>query len=209
MSGHDSSGITVVGTGSAESVPDLMTVDIGVSVRSETVSDASSQTRDHVSSLLDALTGAGLQREDIATRNFSVYPEYDHRDGQQRLLGYRVTNELSVTIRDVPAAGSILDAAVSAVGDPVTINRVQLSVDDETAARDLAREAAWGDAMARAEHLARLANRSLGPALSIVESTGHAPPPRPTMRAAMAEATPIEAGSASTLVTLEVRFGLD
>jgi hypothetical protein len=125
------------------------------------------------------------------------------------LLGYRVANELSVTIRDIAAAGSILDIAVSAVGDPVTINRVQLSVEDETAARDLAREAAWGDAVARAEHLARLADRTLGPAVSIIESAGAPVPPRPMMRTAIAEATPIEAGTASTTVTLEVRFALD
>ena len=207
MSEHDT-GLTVVGTGSAESTPDLMAVDIGVSVRSATVADSFSQTRDHTSSLIDALTVAGLDRKDIATDNFSVHPEYDHRDGQQRLLGYRVANELSVTIRDVAAAGSILDTAVSAVGDPVTINRVQLTVEDETAARDLAREAAWGDAIARAEHLARLAGRTLGPAVSIVESVGGATPPRPMMRTAMAEAMPIEAGTASTTVTLTVRFAL-
>lgn len=205
----DRTGITVVGTGSAESTPDLMNVDIGVSVRSKTVAEASDQARLHAGSLIDALIEAGLERKDVTTRNYSVHPEYDHRDGQQHLLGYRVSNELSVTIRDMPAAGSILDAAVSAVGDPVTINRVQLTVDDETGARDLAREAAWGDALARAEHLARLAGRTLGRVVSIVESTGHIVPPRPLMRAAMAEATPIEAGIAATTVTLEVRFSLD
>lgn len=205
----DRTGITVVGTGSAESTPDLMNVDIGVSVRSETVAEASDQARRHAGSLIDALLEAGLERKDVTTRNYSVHPEYDHRDGQQQLLGYRVSNELSVTIRDMPAAGSILDAAVSAVGDPVTINRVQLTVDDETGARDLAREAAWGDALARAEHLARLAGRTLGHVVSIVESTGHLVPPRPLMRAAMAEVTPIEAGTAATTVTLEVRFSLD
>ncbi|HXV72957.1 MAG TPA: SIMPL domain-containing protein [Acidimicrobiia bacterium] len=208
MSNHDS-GITVVGTGSADTAPDVMSVDIGVSVRSDTVESASSQTRAHATSLIEALTARGLDHKDIATRNFSVHPEYDHRDGQERLLGYRVTNDLTVTIRDVAGAGSILDAAISAVGDPVTINRVQLSVDDETAARDRAREAAWGDALARAEHLARLAGATLGPAVSIVESAGQMMPPRPMMRAALAEATPIEAGTASITVTLEVRFGLD
>jgi len=203
------SGITVTGTGSAEVTPDLMNVDIGVSVRSETVAEASAEARQYATALIEALTEADVAREDIATHNYSVHPEYDHRDGQQRLLGYRVTNELSLTIRDVAAAGSILDAAVSTAGDAVTINRVHLTVDDETAARDGAREAAWGDALGRAEHLARLAGRALGPAVTITETTGGVPWPRPMMRTAMAEATPIEAGTASTTVTLEVRFSLD
>lgn len=208
MSDHHA-GITVVGTGSAESVPDLMRVDIGVSIRSESVADASSQAREHATSLIDALVGSGVERSDIATTTYSVHAEYDHRDGQQRLLGYRVDNELGVTIRDIPAAGSVLDAAVSAVGDTVTINRVQLASEDETAARDQAREAAWGDALARAQHLAGLATRSLGPVISIVESTTHSPAPRPMMRMAAAESTPIEAGTHTTTVTLEVRFSFD
>lgn len=210
MSDHNhNNGITVVGSGTAESTPDLMQVDIGVSVRSQTVAEASSSARDHASALIDALTGSGVDRSDIATRSYSVYSEFDHRDGEQRLLGYRVDNELGVTIRDVGSAGAILDAAVSAVGDPVTINRVHLSVDDETTARGQAREAAWGDALRRAEHLAGLAGRTLGPVVSIVESTGHTPSPRPMLRTAMAESTPIEAGTSATTVTLEVRFSLD
>lgn len=206
---EQANGITVVGTGFAEATPDLMNVDIGVSVRSESVTEASGQARQDAASLIDALTRAGLERKDIVTRNYSVHPEYDHRDGQQRLLGYRVTNEIGVTIRDVAGAGAILDAAVSAVGDAVTINRVQLTLDDEKPARDVAREAAWEDALGRAEHLARLAGRTLGPVVSIVESTGHTFPPRPMMRAAMAESTPIEAGTTSTKVDLEIRFSLD
>lgn len=207
MSG-DGLGIIVVGTGSAEWTPDVMTVDIGVSVRSESVAEASSKTRDLASALIGALTDAGVERRDIATENFSVHPEYDHREGAQSLLGYRVTNELRVAIREIASGGAILDGALSAVGDPVTVNRVQLSLDDETAARDMAREAAWGDALGRAEHLARLAGRTLGSAVRITESSGQSLPPRPMMRSAMAEATPIEAGTASTSVTLEVHFEL-
>lgn len=207
MSEHGK-GITVVGSGSATSTPDLMTVDVGVSVRSESVAESSAGARQHSDTLIEALKGAGIAREDIATHDYAVHPEYDHRDGQQRLLGYRVINELRVLIRDIDRAGSIIDVATSAVGDAVTVNRVHMTLEDERAVRDLAREAAWGDALAKAEHLARLAGRTLGPAIGIVESSGPAVPPRP-MRTAMAEATPIEAGTAKTTVSLEVRFGLD
>jgi uncharacterized protein YggE len=124
-------------------------------------------------------------------------------------LGYRVSNDLQVVLRDLSTAGEIIDAAVSAAGDESTVNGFTLSVTDDTEARDSARAAAWEDARRRAEHLAGLAGRSLGAVISIVETTGTLTPPRPMMRMAMAEATPVEPGTQSITVVVEVRFELD
>lgn len=206
MSGADT-GVTVAGVGTATSVPDVMRVDIGVSVRADTVADASTRARHQANGLIESLVAGGVQRQDIATRSYDIHPEYDHTEGGQRLLGFRVGNEFGVTIRDVSTAGTVLDRAVVAAGDALTVNRVQMRREDETEDRDRAREAAWADAEGRARHLAQLAGRQLGPVVSIVESTGQAPPV-PMARMALAEATPIEAGEATTTVTLEVRFEL-
>jgi len=203
-------GINVVGVGEAGAPPDIMLIDIGVSIRADTVAEASTGARESAATLMETLTGAGVAKGDLATTGYTVYPEYDHRDGEQRLLGYRVSNELRITLRDLEGAGEILDRGMAAAGDAVMVNRLLFAVEDETGPRDQAREAAWRDALARAEHLARLAGRSLGPAVSIDESPGLAPGPRPLARmAAMAEsATPIEPGTATVKVTLQVRFEL-
>jgi uncharacterized protein YggE len=112
--------------------------------------------------------------------------------------------------RYLASAGEILDAASESSGDEATINNVSFSIEDESSARDQAREAAWSDAVARAEHLARLSGRSLGDVVSIVETTGRPPGPGPVprMSLAAADATPIEAGTTSITVSLEVRFAL-
>jgi len=202
-------GISVTGTGEATLVPDVMTVDVGVSVRAESVAAAAESSRAHAMALIDSLAASGVERVDIATTNYSVSPEYDYQDGVQRLLGFRVSNDLTVTLRDLERSGSVIDAAVAAAGDAVTVNRVVFSSSDEQPARHRAREAAWADAIARAEHLAELAGRGLGPAVSVVETPRNAPGPRPMARmAAVAEATPIEGGSVNVAVSLEVRFVL-
>ena len=203
-------GISVVGTGQVSAPPDLMTVDIGVSSRSGTVAEASATSRNGANALLEALTASGVDRKDVVTVTLTVFPEYDHRNGEQRLLGYRVTNELRVTLRDIAGAGDILDRALAAAGDAATVHNVAFSIEDDAALLEQARDLAWNDARSKAGHLAQLAGLALGPAVSIAEGRHRDPgPPRPMARMAMAEAsTPIEGGASTVTVTLEVRFDL-
>lgn len=184
-------------------------VDLGVSVRADTVAEATRTARDRAAAVLSALQTKGIPSSDVATTGFSVYPEYDHHEGRQRLLGYRVSNDIQVVLRDLTTSGDIIDAAVGAAGDESTVNGFTLSLTDDTAARDTAREVAWADARRRAEHLASLAGRTLGAVISVIETSGVSLPPRPMMRMAMAEATPIEPGTQSISVVIEVRFELD
>ncbi|HEY6634134.1 MAG TPA: SIMPL domain-containing protein [Acidimicrobiia bacterium] len=203
-------GITVTGTGDFVTAPDVMTVDIGVSLRADTIAEASSGARERANTLIESLTGSGVDRKDIVTTNYSIFPEYDHQDGAQRLLGFRVSNDMKVTVRDLGGAGDLIDGAVTAVGDAVTVNQVSFGVDDDQTARTRAREMAWSEAKAKAEHLAQLTGRVLGKVVSIEETPGYGPGPRPMARmAAMAESTPIESGTSIVSVTLEVRFELD
>ena len=206
---HHETGITVVGRGSADATPDMARVDLGVSVRADTVAEASRTARERAANLISALQTKGIPPNDISTTGFSVYPEYDHQEGRQRLLGYRVSNDLQVVLRDLATSGEIIDAALGATGDESTVNGFTLSLTDDTQARDAAREAAWDDAKRRAEHLASLAGRGLGPVVSVVETSGGSQPPLPMMRMAMEEATPIEPGSQAISVVVEVRFELD
>ena len=206
---HHETGITVVGRGSAEATPDMARIDLGVSVRADTVADATRTARERAANLISALQTKGIPPDDISTTGFSVYPEYDHQEGRQRLLGYRVSNDLQVVLRDLATSGEIIDAALGATGDESIVNGFTLSLTDDTQARDAAREAAWDDARRRAEHLASLAGRRLGPVVSVVETSGGAQPPLPMMRMAMAEATPIEPGSQAISVVVEIRFELD
>ncbi len=204
-----SKGVTVSGVGEVGVPPDLMTVDIGVSVRADTVAEAANTARERANALIESLAGSGIDRKDITTVNYSVFPEYDHHEGRQRLLGFRVSNDLRVTVHDLSGIGEIIDNAVAAAGDVVTVNNIGFSVDDDVAARARAREKAWADALAKAEHLAGLAGRTLGQAVSIVESSGRIPGPRPMMRmAAMADSSPVESGTSLVSVTIDVRFEL-
>lgn len=208
--GPSEPGITVTGIGHSSVPPDLMTVGLGISVLAATVADARALASSRAMALISSLKDRGVNDDDIQTTHYTIHPEYDHEDGRRNLRGYRVSNEVEVTLRDLDSAGELLDAAAAAGGDETNVNNISFAVEDQGPARDRARELAWGDAVARAEQLARLSGFELGKAMSIVESTNRQPGPMPAPRLALleADATPIEAGATAFTVTLEVRFGL-
>ncbi|HJX41811.1 MAG TPA: SIMPL domain-containing protein, partial [Anaerolineales bacterium] len=77
--------ISVSGFGEATGVPDMATVQLGVSVTGDTISaaiDLSNQTMDRVR---QAVIGRGIPETDLQSINFSVWPEdkYDPQTGTQ------------------------------------------------------------------------------------------------------------------------------
>jgi uncharacterized protein len=208
--GPSEPGITVTGIGHSSVPPDLMTVGLGISVLAATVADARALASSKAMALISSLKDRGVNDDDIQTTHYTIHPEYDHEDGRRNLRGYRVSNDVEVTLRDLDSAGELLDAATAAGGDETNVNNISFAVEDQGPARERARELAWDDAVARAEHLARLSGWELGKAMSIVETTNRQPGPIPAPRLAMleADATPIEAGATAVTVTLEVRFAL-
>jgi uncharacterized protein len=200
-------GITVSGTGSAAASPDTAVVELGVSVLGETVAAAVSQAAEAAGSLIEALKANDVGEASMTTSQYSLNPEYDHRSETPKFLGYRVNNTLTAEVSDVAKVGAIIDGAAQMAGDAVRVNRLDFTIKDDRGLLETAREAAWNDALSKATQLAELAGRTLGPATSITDSVGQPPIPRPFERMAVADsATPIQTGTASVSVTLQVEF---
>lgn len=204
------SGITVSGVGSVVGQPDTMTVTIGVNVVRPTVSEATSEAAESATALIDALTGAGVAEEDIQTQNFSIWPQYAYPEGDApRLTGYQVSNTVVAKIRDVETAGAVIDAAVAAGGDNSVVQGVGFSVEDDTERLAEARAKAFADARAKAEQLAELAGVELGAVIRMTETIGSTAVPYGTeMAAADASGTPIQGGSVTSDVQIEVVFAI-
>lgn len=204
-------GITVSGIGEVTGTPDTLTLTIGVSVLRNSVTQAIDDAADLADGLLTRLREFGVADEDLQTSNFSVYPEYDWRNDERRLIGYRVSNQLSVKIRDLDRAGEIVDAAAREAGDELVVNGVSFSIDDNEAMIEAAREAAWSNAYAKASQLAELAGVTLGAPVSISETYSPSPSPivyAERLMAAADSSTPIEPGSQQVTVSLTVVFSI-
>ena len=208
--GSITSGINVSGQGKVTGKPDTMTVSLGISLLRPTVDAATAEAAAKATEIINALKGAGVAEDDIQTSNYSIYPEYDYSGTVQRLLGYRVNNQVNVKIRNLETAGATIDAATAAGGDATVVSSLAFSIEDNSELLQMARTAAWADAEAKARQLAQLAGLELGSAISITESISYETPPiyydRAMAGATENASTPIESGTQDVIINIQVTF---
>jgi uncharacterized protein YggE len=205
--------ITVVGQGEAFGTPDQAQAQVGVEIFAQTVAEATSQNQATFDRLMAALIDLGIAEEDIQTSNYSVWAEqrYNENGIPEGIAGYRVTNQVSVTIRDISKVSDVLAAAIDAGAN--SIYGVSFNVADPAALEAEARAAAMADAQQRAQSLAGLGNVELGSISIISEVIGS--PVQPFVRglgggaAEEAAAAPgISPGQLSFQVQVQVTYAL-
>lgn len=207
-------GITVSGEGEVQGAPDTLSVDLSVAIKRGTVGEATAASAEVSTAVADAVKSQGVADEDVQTRNYSVNQEFRYpQNGTSVPDGFRVTNTITVRVRDLANAGVVIDAATGAGGDEIRVDTVAFSLENDGPALSAAREAAFRDAQARATQYAQLADVSLGDAQAISDVVV-TPSPRQlegdSARAYAADSTttPIESGQVTTKVTVNARFAL-
>lgn len=165
--------VTVTGTARVRSAPDEAVVSLGVQTEAQEAAAATRENANRMSAVIEALLDAGISRDDIATANLSLYPNYAS-DGRT-VSSYVAQNSIDVTVRDVPSVGEILDTAVRA-GANVT-NGITFRLSDENEGREEALRGAVADARSKAEVLADATGTSLGQVVSVQEASSGFPPP--------------------------------
>jgi uncharacterized protein YggE len=167
-------GITVTAQGKASGQPDLANITIGVDTRDLEASQAADQNDAQMAQVMAALSEMGIADEDIRTVEYSIRPEIDYEDDEQRVIGYVVNNSVLVKIRDVNRVGDVLDAVTEAGAN--NVYGIQFTFDDPSALRDEARTEAMAEAKKKAGALAELAGVRLGKPRHINESFTESPP---------------------------------
>lgn len=201
--------LTVSGTGEAKATPDQASISAGVVTEAKQAGDALAANSRAMNAVFATLKRFGIADKSIQTSNFSVTPQYPDYNSKEprRIIGYQVSNTVTVTVDDLTKLGPALDALVSSGAN--SLGDIAFSVRNEKPLLAEAREAAVKDALAKAETLARAAGVLLGPIVSINEE-GAAAPVRPMYRMAVAAAPaappPVAAGEESLTVSVTVSW---
>lgn len=205
--GTSTRGITVNASGKVETVPDEAALELGVETQASNAKDALSQNAERLRRVLDALSKAGVAKDDLRTSYVSLWPQRDS-DGTA-VTGYQANNTVSVEL-DVAKAGAAIDAAVAAganvVGGP------SMAVSDREELYRKALKDAVGAARAKAETLAAAAGVELGRVTAVVESADYVMPPSMPYAAEAARdsvaSTPIEPGKQQIEASVSVTFAI-
>lgn len=197
--------VSVSGQGEVRALPDMAYLTIGVEARRPTLAEARSLVTATVERVLALTRELKIDPKQVDSSGLQVQPEYrwNDKDSQRVLLGYVVSRQVEVELRNLDQLGTLLERSVSAGANQVGNPRL-----DSSRRAELEREAlsrAVADARLDAETLATAAGVRLGPVFSLSSSSG--PQPRPMMAERMlAAAPPMADAAAESYTTGELTF---
>lgn len=204
--------LTVSGTGKVTVVPDVARVYLGVSLTKPTVKEARAEAAAAMTAILAAVKALGIAEADIQTTGLNLSPQYAQTNSQgssPRIVGYAISEQIQVTVRDLDKAGDVIDAATAK--GATDVNGISFEIADPAKAQDDARAAAVVAARASAGAMASAAHVTLGAVVSITDAGGSSPiyygmaAPAPLADVK----TPVQPGTQDVSAMVTVVFELD
>jgi len=211
--------LSVTGEGVVRARPDMAVITLGVVSEAKDAGEALAANNEAMTTILEALRAEGMESRDLQTSGFSVEPLYSQPprdyDGSTpftpQIVGYRISNNITLRIRDLARVGEILDQVVTLGAN--SVSGPSFTVADPTPLEDQARRAALRDALRKGSLYADAAGETLGPIFRIDEA--FASPPQPyqmgaamRMEAAADSAVPIEGGELTFQAHVSVSWSL-
>lgn len=112
--------ISVTGTATTQVKPDMLHIQFGVETQQKTAKEALEANSAQMNKVVEAIKKTGIVDSELSTSSLNIYPVYDSYEDKltgrytQELIGYRVSNILSVETKKLDQAASVIDGAVTA-----------------------------------------------------------------------------------------------
>lgn len=211
------SSISVSGEASVTMEPNVAFVSLGVETQDLRPAYAQQRNSARMTDVMAALAALGIEESDIRTVWFNMHPVHDWSDHTPRVVGYMVSNNISVTVRDINLVGQVLGAAAEAGANMAS--SVSFGLLDSTEAYNQALAEAVADATAKARIIATSLGRNLGEVTHVSESGSMGMMPFPAARSdmwfdgggfigAQAMGVPIHGGELSVFARVHVTFAI-
>jgi len=180
--------IILTGHGEVSATPDIANISFTISKDAKTVKEAQESVAQIEKKALDFLKTKNIADKDIKTTNVSFYPKYEYRQitapclqgscpipvGNSVIVGYTVSESISVKIRNTDDVGAIIEG-LGSLG-VTNLDGPNFAVDKEDSLKDSARKLAIDEAKTKAKKLAKDLGIRLGKITSFSEN-GNTPMP--------------------------------
>jgi uncharacterized protein YggE len=105
--------INVSGQSKVSVSPDFATITLGVVTEDKDAKAAQKANAVAMDKVIASIKALGISEDDIRTVNYSISPKYDYNKetGSSNIVGYTVSNNVNVTVKDIDKTGSVIDAA--------------------------------------------------------------------------------------------------
>ena len=212
--------ISVTGTATTSVDPDLLIITFGVETQEESAKEALFSNSESMTSIVAQLNSLGIQEDEISTSRINIYPIYDnYRDPvsekyTQELIGYRVTNTITVETEQMEKAADIIDGAVSSGANRVDNVSFTLSPQKQLEVKDELLGKAILNAKTKAENALSPLNHKIIGVKAVTLSEMGIPTPIPLYGAvasfaedaSMKSSTPVFSGDQDITTTASVIF---
>lgn len=178
--------VSVSGQGEVRAEPDKATVNLGVQARRPQLNDARTEVTRTVEAVLKLTRELKIDQKYVHATRIAVQPEYNwDANGRERsLIGYFVSRQVEVELRDLDKLGQLLEKAAD-----LGINQVSDPQLDSSKRKEYERQAlakAVEDARLNADTIARAAGGALGATRTISANSSYVPVPVPMRMKSMA-----------------------
>ena len=201
-----SSTISVTGQAKIATTPNVASFSVGITTVGTSVDLARAENDRIMGRVVDSLIAQGIDRKQITTSQFSLQPLYDNESrvsGQQRISSYRLQNNVSVVVEELPILGTLIDSAFQAGANQFYGLRFGLK-NDNNIKDELLRKAVQ-DGRRKAQIIADALGVTLGQPLSVTEA-GNYSPMQADSNLMMKAATGAQIEAGTQTVSLEVNL---
>jgi len=199
--------VTVTGEATMSVAPDTVLIRIGVTTQGKTAREASEANAKQMTAVLAAIKQSGIADRDIQTSRLSLQPQYDtSKPGNARLIGFQVSNQVTMRVHEIGKLPDILDHAIGAGANEMS--GIEFVVSNQSKLLDQAREEAVADARRKAELYAKAAGAKVGHVVTISEHGAPTPYRAAPAFKAGAAAMPVSPGEQTLQATVTVTYEL-
>jgi hypothetical protein len=146
--------------GKFESAPDTAVIQFNISVREDTSQAAYQHASKDAEQVRQVLHANGIEPKAANLGFLTVQPMYDWKNPKQKVIGYRVTTDVTLKLKDFSKIGPITQQLADAnVSETQTLNYTLENIDE---AKNKAVEDAYRRARNSADAIARASGRTVG-----------------------------------------------
>ena len=157
--------ISVDGSSTIKVAPDKATISISIENTAKDAKLASAQNAQIMQNIQSAILGLAITTDKMQTTNYNLYPVYNTKDNSREIIGYNVSNEITVTIDNIDMVGTVIDTAINAGAS--NVNSIEFGLKDSQVYKDKVLQQAIADAKRKAQVVANSLGKSIVNVVSV------------------------------------------
>jgi len=206
--------ISVSGTVTKTANPELAYITLSIETLDKSASKSQSDNAVQANQVMAALENTGIASDDIETSSYNVREEFEWNENLRKSVsvGYKTTNTIRTTVRDLDNVGNVIDAAVNAGANNISNVSFALTKETQSELKTVALKDASENARIKAQSIASGLGIGVGQVYSASESSSYATPSYAKNYAMEDSAigasapTPITPGDIEFSATVSVQF---